>query len=81
MTLEGAAASLRQVKPSDWAVGSLLVVKGRRGQALAGRTGSTEVIRVFIVDVYFPLLKGSRPFGTEGTVCGGVRGPGTREKG
>lgn len=61
-------------------LGSVLAVKGRRGQVLAGRRGSTEVIG-FLLWMFPPLfLRAAGPLGQK-ELFGGVRGPGTREQG
>lgn len=75
----GGPASLAQVKLSGR--GQSSVVEGRRGQALAGRRGSTRILWVFaVVYVYLPLLNGIGSFGTEGaTVSDGGGGPGSRK--
>lgn len=52
-------------------------MKGRRGQALAGKKGRTRIIWVFaVMHIYFPLLKGIRSFGTEGPTVGLMEGEG-----
>lgn len=52
-------------------------MKGRRGQALAGKKGRTRIIWVFaVMYIYFPLLKGIRSFGTEGPTVGLMEGEG-----